>query len=94
MVLDTNLDNFFPFLLWMPYSYLTAIGPLILFYTRALTDTDFDISAIRNKHFIPVTIEVGLQAIMITQGIRNDQLFYNTPFYFYVTPLLHIWAAG
>ena len=94
MVLDTNLDNFFPFLLWIPYSYLTAIGPLIFFYTRALTDTDFDISTIRNKHFIPPIIEVGLQAIMIAQAIRNDKLFYNTPFYFYVTPLLYLWAAG
>jgi len=94
MVLDTNLDNFFPFLLWIPYSYLTAIGPLIFFYTRTLTYTDFDISTISNKHFIPVIIEVGLQGFMIAQAIINDQHFYNTPFYFYLTPLLYIWVAG
>ena len=94
MVLDTNLDNFFPFLLWIPYSYLTAIGPLIFFYTRALTDTGFDISTIGYKHFIPAIIEVGLQGFMIAQAIINDQHFYNTPFYFYLTPLLYIWAAG
>src|SRR3546814_7418839 len=39
-------------------------------------------------------IEVGLQGIMIGKGIQDSQLFYNTPFYFYVTPLLWIWAAG
>ncbi len=94
MVLDTNLDNLFPFLLWIPYSFLAAIGPLILFYTIALTDLDFSISKINVKHFIPVVVEVGLQVIMIVQSILTNTLFYNTPLYFYVTPLLYIWTAG
>ena len=94
MVLDTNLDNLFPFLLWIPYSFLVAIGPLILFYTKALTDVDFSISKINVKHFIPVVVEVGLQAIMIVQSILSKELLYNTPLYFYVTPLLYLWAAG
>lgn len=94
MVLDTNLDNLFPFLLWAPYSYLTTIGPLIFFYTRALTDTGFSVSNISVKHFFPVMVEVGLQVIMIVHSIRSNQLFYNTPLYFYVTPLLYVWTAG
>ncbi len=94
MVLDTNLDNLFPFLLWIPYSFLTAIGPLILFYTKALTDVDFGILKIDGKHLIPVVVEVGLQVIMIVQSIRSRELFYNTPLYFYVTPLIYLWVAG
>jgi len=94
MVLDTNLDNLFPFLLWIPYSFLAAVGPLILFYTKALTDMDFRISKINVKHFIPVVVEVGLQAIMIFQSILSNKLFYNTPLYFYLAPLLYLWAAG
>ena len=94
MVLDTNLDNLFPFLLWIPYSFLAAIGPLILFYTKALTDVDFSISKINVKHFIPVVVEFGLQIIMIVQSILSNKLLYNTPLYFYVTPLLYIWTAG
>ena len=94
MVLDTNLDNLFPFLLWIPYSFLAAIGPLILFYTKALTDVDFSISKINVIHFIPVIVEVGLQAIMIVQSILSNKLFYNTPLYFHVTPLMYLWAAG
>lgn len=94
MVLDTNLDNLFSFSLYMPYSFLAAIGPLIFFYTKALTDIDFNISKIDVKHFIPVLIEVGVQGAMIVQGILDNELFYNTPLYFYVTPLLYIWATG
>jgi AraC-like DNA-binding protein len=94
MVLDTNLDNLFPFLLWIPYSFLTAIGPLIYFYTKALTDINFNFSKGEVNHFIPVMAEVGVQVIMIVQGILSGELFYNTPLYFYVTPLIYLWATG
>src|SRR5690606_2051834 len=62
--------------------------------TKALTHTNFSISSKDKKHFIPVAIEAGLQGTMIVQGIGNNQLFYNTPFYFYVMPLLYMWTAG
>ena len=94
MVLDTNLDNLFPFLLWVPYSVLTVVGPLILFYTKALTNQEFSITSIKGKHFIPLALEVGLQAIMIYQGISSGDQFYNTPLYFYLTPLIYLWAAA
>jgi AraC-like DNA-binding protein len=93
MVLDTNLDNLYPFLLWIPYSYLTAAGPLIFYYTKSLTDMDFKTSGISIKHFIPVMIEFALQVIQIIYSILNNQLYYNTPFYFYVSPLLYAWTA-
>ena len=94
MVLDTNLDNLFPFFLWLPYSFLTAIGPLIYFYTKALTYIDFNLSKADVKHFIPVLVEVGLQGMMILQAILDDEQLYNTPLYFYVTPLAYIWTAA
>lgn len=94
MVLDTNLDNLFPFLLWIPYSFLSAIGPFIFFYTKSLTDLDFSISRVNTKHFIPVLVEIVLQSIMIVQSIRADELFYNTSIYFYVTPFIYTWAGS
>ena len=94
MVLDTNLDNLFPYFLWFPYSYLAAVGPLVFFYVQALTNLEFDLSKTNIVHFIPVIIELILQAIQVVYSIRTDQLFYNTPFYFYITPLQYSWAAG
>ncbi len=93
MVLDTNMDNQFPSLLWIPYSFLTAIGPFIYFYTRSITDIDFSLTKKNIVHFIPVLIEIGLQVFMIFQGILEHELFYNTSLYFYVTPIIHTWAA-
>ncbi|MCG8306175.1 MAG: helix-turn-helix domain-containing protein [Cytophagales bacterium] len=94
MVLDTNLDNFYPSLLWIPYSYITAVGPLIYFYTKALTNTGFSLSDVSIKHFVPVIIEFLLQAVQVIHSIQDDQLYYNTPLYFYATPISYLWAAG
>ncbi len=93
MMLDTNLDNLFSAILWFPYSFLTLIGPLILFYTKALTDREFSISRIRRAHFIPVLVEVLLQTIIIVQSILSNELVYNVPMYFYVVPLIYLWSA-
>ena len=93
MVLDTNLDNLYLFILWVPYSYLTAIGPLIFFYTRALTDINFRLSNISVRHFLPTFVEVLIQLILIALSIQNGSLFYNTPLYFYVAPILYAWTA-
>jgi AraC-like DNA-binding protein len=89
MVLDTNLDNLIPELLWFPFSYVTAVGPLIFYYTKALTDTSFQIKEVNIKHFIPVGFEVAIQLVMIIQAANTDILLYNTPLYFYVMPVLY-----
>ncbi|WP_420401687.1 helix-turn-helix domain-containing protein [Flagellimonas sp.] len=94
MILDTNLDNMSPYLLWIPFSYLTALGPLIYFYAKALTNISFGWSKKSFWHFIPVTIETALQIFNIVYCIKHDQLFYNTPFYFYMAPMLYVWTAG
>ncbi len=94
MILDTNLDTMNPNLLWIPFSYLTALGPLIYCYTMALTNIGFRISGMHYRHFIPVILEIILQLLNIVYGIRNDQLFYNTPFYFFIAPMLYLWATG
>ncbi|WP_281986996.1 helix-turn-helix domain-containing protein [Aquimarina aggregata] len=94
MILDTNLDNLYPFLLFIPFSYLTVLGPLVYCYTQTLTNINFNIFRLNYWHFVPIIIEVILQGLNIIYGIRNDQLFYNTPFYFYGTPIIYIWTAG
>lgn len=90
MLLDTNLDNMFPQLLWMPYSFLTAVGPLLYFYVQERTGNSPKRIL---QHLIPLVVEVALQGIMIGYAIHRDQLYYNTPFYFYFTPAIYL-AAG
>ena len=94
MLLDLNLDNFFPPLLWIPYSYMAAIGPLIFLYARSLTDMAFRISGKDWMYFVPVAAELILQLVLIKYSIIHEVLYYNTPLYFIFTPIIYILAAG
>lgn len=46
------------------------------------------------SHFIPVAVELVIQVIQIVYAASHNILFYNTPFYFYITPILYLWTAG
>ncbi|HET6541430.1 MAG TPA: AraC family transcriptional regulator [Chryseolinea sp.] len=79
LIIDTNLADIFKPLFWVPYSYLLAIGPLLFFYTKALTTIDFKIDTKASFHFLPVLIEVLIQMVFINSSIRSNTLVYDLP---------------
>src|SRR5688572_834384 len=79
LIIDTNLADIFKQVFWFPYSYLFAIGPLLYFYTKALTTSDFKMGVKESFHFLPVLGEVLIQAFFITASIRQNILFYDVP---------------
>ena len=79
LIIDTNLADIFKPVFWIPYSYLLAIGPLLFFYTKALTTIDFRIDTKASVHFLPVLIEVLIQISFIALSIRSNTLVYDVP---------------
>ena len=93
MILDLNLDNKYPNLLWIPYSYLTAIGPLIFLYTKSLLQKQSKVSKQEIMLFLPLAIELILQIIQIIYSGSRDIVYYNTPTDFVVTIIIYIASA-
>ncbi|MEO9482761.1 MAG: helix-turn-helix domain-containing protein [Ekhidna sp.] len=89
MILDLNLDNLFPWLLWFPYSYLLAIGPLIYFYTLSFTQPDFILSEKVMVHFLPLGIELALQVFQISWAISTNEMYYNVFSDAFISPLIY-----
>ena len=79
LIIDTNLADIFKPLFWVPYSYLLAIGPLLFFYTKALTTIGFKIETKASFHLLPVLIEVLIQTVFISSSIRSNILVYDIP---------------
>jgi AraC-like DNA-binding protein len=79
IILDLNFDNMYPQLLWIPYSYLTAIGPLIFLYVRSLLEKQFKISKKEVILFLPLIIELIFQIIQIIYSIIHNTAYYNVP---------------
>ncbi len=93
MVLDTNLDNLFPSILWLPYSYLAAVGPLIFLYTNSFVNSDFKMAKKYIPHFIPAAVELLFQVIQIANAANRNILYYNAPLYFHIVSVLYLWTA-
>lgn len=94
MILDLNLDNLYPKLLWVPYSYLTAIGPLLFLYTKCYVDEGFKLSSKDLIHFIPLVVELFLQLFQIISASRSGEMYYNVPTDFIITPITYLFAAA
>ena len=80
MILDLNLEIRYPFLLWIPYSYITGLGPLIFLYTRSLLVQEDKLSKNDRLLFIPLLMEVIIQIIFIALSIYQDKQVYNITF--------------
>lgn len=90
MILDTNLDNHYPELLWIPYSYLLGIGPLIYCYTLSLVEPGFSMRGVSFKHFIPVLCEVVFQVLQSTYSVWEDVIYYAVPTDFFFSATTYV----
>jgi AraC-like DNA-binding protein len=79
LVIDLNLADILKQVFWFPYSYLLALGPLLYFYSRSLSQPDFRIGSKELFHFLPVTTEALMQLIFIIVGVRNNVVHYVVP---------------
>ena len=77
LIMDINLEGIFLQVFWFPYSYLLAVGPLLFFYTKSLTESSFRISARQFIHFVPVLAEIVVQVYFIEESIKLNRPIYN-----------------
>lgn len=77
LIIDLNLADIFQQIFWVPYSYLLAIGPLLFFYTKSLSEPDFRIGLKDSIHFVPVVAEILMQLYFIKEGIENSTVHYT-----------------
>jgi len=82
LIIDTNLADLFKQVFWIPYSFVLAIGPLLFFYTKSLTQSGFKVHRQDLIHFIPVILEVLLQLYFIRESILQEKLFYDVHGFF------------
>ncbi len=91
--LDLDLDMLYPSILWVPYSFLLGIGPLIYYYTKSLVQPDFQWRNIHPMHFLPLFIEVGLQVAQIGYSIYSGVIYYNVPSDFWLSVVFYVGSS-
>ncbi|MBC8152756.1 MAG: helix-turn-helix transcriptional regulator [Bacteroidetes bacterium] len=68
-------------LYFLPIFYSLGFGPLIYFYVRSLTDSQFNFRRRHGWHFLPVALQAGLYIFLTLQPYAFRNWFWQTIHY-------------
>lgn len=94
LLIDLNLPTLrYPSLLWIQLNYLTAIGPLILLYTKAKTNIHFSMDRKILIQFFPVIIELSIHLFQVIYCATYSVMYYKTPLFVPLNLVIYLWTG-
>jgi AraC-like DNA-binding protein len=93
-VLSHDLDFFryAPRFFLVPLNFSLALGPLLYFYTKSISDISFTFSKKNWFHFIPVLFELLVHVIISFEALDRSILATSTSAFFNLIPLIQLLA--
>ena len=85
LAIDIRLETYLPGWDRLPMQFLLAIGPLIYFYVRKITQPQYQLRWKDLLHFSPLLLEQAALVLEIKESVRTGTETYTTP----VFPLLN-----
>lgn len=85
LVADIDLAKNNPLLNLMPLQFSMALGPLIYFYIRQITRSEYIFRRKDFLHFVPLLYELSIQEFAAIQNMKAGQTIYHT--FSFVVPL-------
>lgn len=82
------LETYFTYWSWLPLQFLLALGPLIFFYVRKISQPNY---AFRSKdllHFVPLLLEQGILGLEIKESMQTGAATYHTQTFHQLNPIL------
>lgn len=92
--IDIRLENYFPRLNWIPFTYSLALGPALYFYVRKLCRPEFRFRAIHLWHFSPVLLELGVHLFELAQSYQQGIRIHRTTAFYTFNPVLQFLAIS
>ncbi|WP_413670741.1 ABC transporter permease [Mucilaginibacter sp. Mucisp86] len=86
--IDTQLGKYFPQWSWVPLQFLLAIGPLVFFYVRGITQPGKKFKVKELWHFSPLLLEQGIHLLTVIQSRFTGVATYSTVAYKQWHPIL------
>ncbi len=81
-------SNFFN-LPWLLLSFILFIGPLVLFYTKAITSTGFKLNIKKTMHFLPFVFYVLIIIILYKLNVLNKNIDFLIQ-YMWIIVFIHL----
>lgn len=89
---NIGLESYFSHWSWLPLQFSLALGPLIFFYVRKITQPNNPFCLKDLLHFAPLLLEQGVLALEIKESIRTGAATYHTLTFHQLSPLLQLLA--
>jgi ABC-type antimicrobial peptide transport system permease subunit/AraC-like DNA-binding protein len=92
LCIDIRLGAYFPHWSWLPLQFSLALGPLIYFYVLKITRPAYKFRWRDLLHFSPLLLELGAQALEVSDSIRTGVATYDTRIFKELNPVLQLLA--
>jgi len=89
---DIGLEGLFSYWSWLPLQFSLALGPLIFFYVRKITQPKNPFRVKYLLHFSPLLLEQGALILEIKESIQTGAATYQTLTFQQLNPVLQLLA--
>lgn len=90
--IDFQITRYLPNFYLIPLNYSLALGPLLYFYVKTLTNFDYHITKKEYLHFLPLVLELIIHLIICRDAISNNRTTIETDTYLQWMPILQFLA--
>ncbi len=76
----------------IPLNFSLALGPLLYFYTKSISDVNFTFSKKNWIHFVPVLLELAVHVVVSLEAVDKGILATSTTAFFILIPIIQLLA--
>ena len=90
--LDLDVFRYFPKFYLLPVNFSLALGPLLFFYTKKLTQPGWIFEKRHFIHFIPLLFEIFVHIVLCVEALNNNILATDTSSFYILIPIVQLFA--
>ncbi|PKB42512.1 AraC family transcriptional regulator [Cellulophaga sp. RHA19] len=90
--LDFEISNYFPYFYLIPLNYSLALGPLLYFYVKKITNSSYRITKKDSIHFLPLLFELIIHSIISREALANNIISVETGSFIKLIPIVQFLA--
>ncbi|WP_303539857.1 helix-turn-helix domain-containing protein [Cellulophaga sp. 2_MG-2023] len=90
--LDFEISNYFPYFYLIPLNYSLALGPLLYFYVKKITNSSYRITKKDSIHFLPLLFELIIHFIISREALANNIISVETGSFIKLIPIVQLLA--
>ena len=90
--IDFQFTRYFTYFYLIPLHYSLALGPLLYFYVKRMTNFSFHFSKKELLHFLPVILELCVHFLISREAFTTQKTSIETTIFYQIIPIIQFLA--